>query len=165
MMAPLVSLGSRLADWPGAYERRHHHRRVGAARRRDGLVRPCAEPVMGLILTAAALRGRHRNLASASDLWIGGRDLACRGGAVRPSSSGARQPVVAMGRQRSPDSRRSGRGGAGRRQAPTLACSRACLQPAPTGLNKISSPACATPRVGDGTRGRKPAPSSALPSR
>jgi len=59
MMAPLVSLGSRLADWAGA--RTNNDATAGASVLlgvATGLVwAPCAGPVMGLILTAAALRG------------------------------------------------------------------------------------------------------------
>ena len=59
MMAPLVSIGSRLADWAGP--RTNNDATVGASVLlgvATGLVwAPCAGPVMGLILTGAALRG------------------------------------------------------------------------------------------------------------
>jgi thiol-disulfide isomerase/thioredoxin/sulfite exporter TauE/SafE len=59
MMAPLVSIGSRLADWAGP--RTNSDATVGGSVLlgvATGLVwAPCAGPVMGLILTAAALRG------------------------------------------------------------------------------------------------------------
>jgi len=59
MMAPVASLGSRLADWAGA--RTNNDATTGASLLlgvATGLLwAPCAGPVMGLILTAAALRG------------------------------------------------------------------------------------------------------------
>jgi cytochrome c biogenesis protein CcdA/thiol-disulfide isomerase/thioredoxin len=59
MMAPVVSLGSRLADWAGA--RTNNDATAGASVLlgvATGLLwAPCAGPVMGLILTAAAQRG------------------------------------------------------------------------------------------------------------
>jgi cytochrome c biogenesis protein CcdA/thiol-disulfide isomerase/thioredoxin len=60
MMAPLVSIGSRLADWAGARTKNDATSTGGSVLLgvATGLVwAPCAGPVMGLILTAAALRG------------------------------------------------------------------------------------------------------------
>ncbi|MDB5563814.1 MAG: redoxin protein [Tardiphaga sp.] len=64
MMAPLVSIGSRLSDWAGHRVNASHTTRnataipsmlLGVA---TGLLwAPCAGPVLGLILTGAALRG------------------------------------------------------------------------------------------------------------
>ena len=112
---PLVALGARLsqsADRTREHEARRSLPRSCSASRPGLLWAPCAGPVLGLILTGAALQGASvQDLAAAARLCGGRGDLA----RARPADrrTGLRRDE-ALARRRRMDPARAGRRGAGR---------------------------------------------------